>query len=889
MSTSPRRIGQYELMQQIGSGHVGEVWKARDLAQKRDIVVKLLHNDLQADPHFLNRLKNGGRALTSLRHPNLVNVYDAVVSRPEGARETTTFIVTDYIEGYTFTDYLKATAHRGIFPSIQDLVYLFTSLGDALDYIHQHDIVHGNIKPNNILLSKQQRAKITAGEPIFTDVGITQITGSDSYLNTPQYLAPEQAQGQLANPISDIYALGVILYELCTGAVPFRGESSFAVISQHINVIPTPPALINANIPTALSEVILRALAKNPGDRFANATLLANAIAEACSLPVTIPSSKHISAGNGQLAPNPKINPQSILGVSQPISDDTPIFMRQNHQQNSSPHAPIKCISLNGNSSVSAALVFPNSSPMPAIKKSETAVSQPSQANANSGALSAQLPPAIKAHPNSNSGPLSMPPTNTNQQFLTRQPMPSMDNLIVAPQPTLFQTTPPPIQGSYPTTSNEARSLNQESETASIQQSTMPYQSAQPHIALTNQGAIPYQSAQASSPPTNQEPIPFTHEPIPSPAQTSILKNKYMLPLISVLVVVIILSIFGINALTNHSNSTSSVTPPKATSTIDISAPTNAVFFQDDALGHNDQLHITLNNIAAPPQGTVYHAWIQTNDKQYISIADLPINNHQIDYMYGGDQKHSNLLAYIQGILITSEVPNSTPTAPSKHIVYQAAFDATILPKLKNILYATPGLGPQEAVPVSLFESVKDMNDKAASIADSLQSTRDYGLAKRQGTRIIETIDGTNMAGSSGDLPSNLASQINAPIGLLSIGNQKGYIDILSDQLDALAQVANNNAALLQRIQYTRNGLTDLKNWLQTIRTYDIQLLKAANLDNPTLTDVALRLRQAAADAYTGHTIPPATAPGTSLGSAGSQQVYIETQYMATLDLVAAK
>ena len=237
----------------------------------------------------------------------------------------------------------------------------------------------------------------------------------------------------------------------------------------------------------------------------------------------------------------------------------------------------------------------------------------------------------------------------------------------------------------------------------------------------------------------------------------------------------------------------------------------------------------------------------------------------------------------MQGIIITSEVSNSTPTAPSNHIVYQAAFDAAILPELKNILYATPGLGPQEAVPVSLFESVKDMNDKAASIADSIQSTRDYGLAKRQGTRIIETIDGTNMARSSGDLPSNLASQINAPIGLLSIGNQKGYIDILSDQLDALAQVANNNAALLQRIQYTRNGLTDLKNWLQSIRTYDIQLLKAANLDSQTLINVALLLRQAVSDAYTGHTIPPATAPSTSLGSAGSQQVYIETQYMATL------
>jgi serine/threonine protein kinase len=159
MSTSPRRIGQYELVQKIGSGHVGEVWKARDLAQKRDIAVKLLYNDLQADPHFLNRLRNGGRALTSLRHTNLVSVYDVVISRPEGSRETTTLIASDYVDGHTLTEYLKATAHRGIFPSIQDLVYLFSSLSDALDYIHQHGIVHGNITPNNILRTDTYRCR----------------------------------------------------------------------------------------------------------------------------------------------------------------------------------------------------------------------------------------------------------------------------------------------------------------------------------------------------------------------------------------------------------------------------------------------------------------------------------------------------------------------------------------------------------------------------------------------------------------------------------------------------------------------------------------------------------------------------------------------------------
>lgn len=864
MSTSPRRIGQYELVQQIGSGHVGEVWKARDLAQKRDIAVKLLHSDLQADPNFLNRLKNGGRALTSLRHTNLVSVYDVVVSRPEGSRETTTLIVSDFIDGHTLTEYLQATAHRGIFPSIQDLVYLFSSLGDALDYIHQQGIVHGNIKPNNILLNKLLRARITAGEPQLTDVGITQITGNDSYLSTPQYLAPEQAQGQPPSSASDIYALGVLLYELCTGVVPFRGESSFAIISQHINTLPTPPMLINVNIPTTLSEVILRTLSKKPNDRYATATELANAIAESCLLPSSNPSTKHFAVGNGQSSP--LIPPQSILGVSQPISNDQPLFMRTSRPQNTSPHTPIRLISLNGNASVSAALVFPNSGPMPAIKSPGT-VTGPSS-------------PALK--PNNTSGPLSLPPTSMHQQFLTKQSLPSMESIATSSQPSLFQTTPPPIQGSYNATSHDARSSNQESASSYLQQSTMPYQAAQPHSSPNNQGAGPYQSASTLS---NQRELPFTHEPASSRAQTSLSKNKYALALLCGLVAIIILAAIGIPALLNHNNTGTSHT--QTTTTSNLTTPTDAVFFQDDALGRNDQLHITLMNVAAPPTGEAYHAWLQTDKQTYVSLADLPVTNNQIDYMYSGDQNHSNLLSYLQGVIITTETPNSSPQAPSNHIVYQSTFSATLLPKLKNILYSTPGLGPQEGVPGNLFDAVKSMNDKAASIVDSL--TRDNGLVKRQGTRIIETIDGTKYARSSGDLPANLTSQINAPVGLLSSAGQTGYIDILNNQLNDLSQVAGNNQDLIQRIQYAKNGLTDLKSWVQKIRTYDIQLLSATNLNTPTLTDAALRLRQATTDSYTGHTIPPATSPSTSLGSAGMQQVYIETQYMATLTLTPVK
>ncbi|WP_126549470.1 hypothetical protein [Dictyobacter kobayashii] len=296
-----------------------------------------------------------------------------------------------------------------------------------------------------------------------------------------------------------------------------------------------------------------------------------------------------------------------------------------------------------------------------------------------------------------------------------------------------------------------------------------------------------------------------------------------------------------------------------------------------------------MQNIANPAQGKSYYAWLQTDKQAFIPLGELPIHNKNIDFTYPGDNNHSNLIAYTQGIQITLETAGSTPKAPSNNIAYQANFAVTTLAEIKNILYATPDLPQKSSVVVNMFDAIKSMNDKATSVVDSIQQTKDYNLARRQSTRLIEIIDGTQYARESGDLPAALPPQLNSPIGLLSSPNQQGYLDILDKHLDNLKTAAGNNANLLQRIQNAKNGLQDLRGWLQQMRQNDVQLLKTNNLASNNNLSAALQLKQLAAYAYTGRTIPPDTAPKPTPGSAGALQTYVEVQYMAALDLQAVK
>ena len=296
MSTTPQKLGKYELLERLGHGGVAEVWKARDTQLQRYVAIKILQPDLREDPNFVKRFQREAQFIATLHHPNIVQIHDFQVFQPpddgKGQQSPLAYMVMDYVEGETLADYIRNTSGRGQTPSPTEIVNLFTSISLAIDYAHQQGMIHRDIKPANILLDKRNTTHSPIGEPILTDFGVAKLLSVPStslggeQLGTPLYISPEQARGYPGNERSDLYSLGVILYEIVTGVTPFRGNTPLDVITQHVNATPTAPALINPRIPPTLALVIMRSLAKDPAMRFSTASSMTAAIAEALNVPI---------------------------------------------------------------------------------------------------------------------------------------------------------------------------------------------------------------------------------------------------------------------------------------------------------------------------------------------------------------------------------------------------------------------------------------------------------------------------------------------------------------------------------------------------------------------------------------------------------------------------
>ncbi len=293
MSMEPlRRLGKYELRERLGQGGMAEVWKAFDTQLQRYVAIKVLHSKLLEDPNFVTRFELEAQLIASLHHPNIVQIHDFQVSRPPESDRTMAYMVMAYIDGETLARYIGHTSAQGKIPSPTEIVNLFTSISLAIDYAHGKGMVHRDIKPANILLDKNNTTRNPMGEPVLTDFGLAKLLGASAttftahQLGTPLYTSPEQARGYPGNERSDLYSLGVILYEMVTGVQPFRGTTPMEVLSQHLNATPTSPVLLNPNIPPALTMVIVTALAKDPNARFASAATMTAAIAESLKVPV---------------------------------------------------------------------------------------------------------------------------------------------------------------------------------------------------------------------------------------------------------------------------------------------------------------------------------------------------------------------------------------------------------------------------------------------------------------------------------------------------------------------------------------------------------------------------------------------------------------------------
>jgi eukaryotic-like serine/threonine-protein kinase len=289
MNTALRSIGKYELHRCLARNHIDELWVARDAHAQEDVLLKVFYTHHQADSDAMRNFLTQAQAVAALEHPNLVRLRDVLVYPSRNANSSVSSmvcLVTEYIEGQTLVDSMRSTTGTAKMRPGIAMVDLFAPISLAIDYAHQQGVIHGNLKPSTILLKGKKHAEGQFGEPILTDFGCTKLLQQASVTSSPFYLSPEQIRGTTATERSDIYALGVILYELCIGVLPFRGNRPVAIMVQHLNAAPTPPALMNPTISSALAQVILRSLAKEPEARFASAASMTRALARALNTPV---------------------------------------------------------------------------------------------------------------------------------------------------------------------------------------------------------------------------------------------------------------------------------------------------------------------------------------------------------------------------------------------------------------------------------------------------------------------------------------------------------------------------------------------------------------------------------------------------------------------------
>lgn len=266
------RIGdRYTLIQRIGSGGMADVWSADDAMLGREVALKFLHERFGADGQFVERFRREAQSAAGLQHPNVVSVYD----RGEYAERH--WIAMEYVQGAALKDLIE----RGLSPA--ESVEIVRQILQGVRFAHERGIVHRDLKPHNVMVDAEGRARVT--DFGIARAGASEITQTGSVLGTAQYLSPEQAQGLETTGSSDIYSVGVILYESLTGQVPFDAETAVAIALKQISEVPRPPRQLNPEISPALNAVVLKALAKDPNDRFADANEFLRALDEAEANP----------------------------------------------------------------------------------------------------------------------------------------------------------------------------------------------------------------------------------------------------------------------------------------------------------------------------------------------------------------------------------------------------------------------------------------------------------------------------------------------------------------------------------------------------------------------------------------------------------------------------
>lgn len=314
-----KTIDRYRVVAKLGRGGMAEVYKAFQPGLDRYVAIKVMLSHMADDEEFVRRFTKEALNTGKMRHANIVQAFDY---HTEG---NLNFLVMEYIDGPTLKAEMKARQAANQPFTLEEIARIFVALCNAVDYAHSRGMVHRDIKPANVMINQE-------GQVVLTDFGIvrtvdgTQHTATGALTGTPAYMSPEQGEGKRADERSDIYALGIMLYELVTGAVPYDADTPFAIIMKHIREPLPLPSQVNPDLPEAVEKVILKAMAKNPEDRYQTAGAMARDLREAVSLTpeqankrlVTIakpPKAKEIEHSKGPITPEEKAATLAALGM----------------------------------------------------------------------------------------------------------------------------------------------------------------------------------------------------------------------------------------------------------------------------------------------------------------------------------------------------------------------------------------------------------------------------------------------------------------------------------------------------------------------------------------------------------------------------------------------
>jgi len=257
MMIGKRISGRYKVLEIIGGGGMANVYLAHDMILDRDVAVKILRLDFANDDEFIRRFHREAQSATSLAHPNIVSIYDV------GEEDTIYYIVMEYVEGQTLKQYIQQNSPL----KVEEVIDIMKQLTSAIAHAHQNHIIHRDIKPHNILIDRQGNVKIT-DFGIAMAMSATSITQTNSVLGSVHYLSPEQARGGMANRKSDIYSLGIVMFELLTGRLPFSGESAVSIALKHLQSETPSLRRWNPSIPQSVENIVFKATAKDPFHRY---------------------------------------------------------------------------------------------------------------------------------------------------------------------------------------------------------------------------------------------------------------------------------------------------------------------------------------------------------------------------------------------------------------------------------------------------------------------------------------------------------------------------------------------------------------------------------------------------------------------------------------------